>query len=131
LSTLELNINQIVTFNPSIALPASLTQLGLGDNNIVTFNPSIALPASLIQLGLNGNLIVVFNPTIPLPNSLEGLDLANNLMTTAGYTTSQTWANAQTSFTSLCAVSFAANVNSITGTNLETILISKNCLVFA
>jgi hypothetical protein len=50
-------------------------------------------------------------------------------MTTAGYTTSQTWANAQTSFTSLCTVSFTGNVNPISGTNLETILISKNCLV--
>jgi hypothetical protein len=52
-------------------------------------------------------------------------------MTTAGYTTSQTWANAQTSFTSLCAVTFAGNVNPISGTNLETILTGKNCLVIA
>jgi Leucine-rich repeat (LRR) protein len=131
LSTLQLNLNQIVTFNPSIALPASLTQLGLGGNQIVTFNPTIALPTNLNDLGLGGNQIVTFNPSIALPNSLQGLDLASNLMTTAGYTTSQTWANAQTSFTSLCAVSFATNVNSITGTNLETILISKNCLVIA
>jgi hypothetical protein len=59
------------------------------------------------------------------------LDLAGNLMTTAGYTISETWANAQTSFTSPCVVVFTLNVNSITGTNLETILISKNCLVIA
>ena len=72
---------------------------------------------------------MAFNPTIPLPTSLEILDLTGNLMTTAGYTTSETWANAQTSFTSLCAIVFTANVNSITGTNLESILISKNCSI--
>ena len=130
LDILDLGINQIVTFNPSIALPNSLTQLALNDNQIVTFNPSIALPTSLVQLSLSGNLIVAFNPSIVLPTSLQGLELTNNLMTTAGYTISETWANAQTPFTSLCAITFIGNVNSITGTNLETILLTKNCLIF-
>jgi Leucine-rich repeat (LRR) protein len=129
LSVLSLARNQIVTFNPTIALPTSLSGLYLGFNQIATFNPTIALPTNLNELALGANQIVAFNPTIPLPNSLDILNLTNNLMTTAGYTTSQTWANAQTSFTSLCTVSFTGNVNPISGTNLETILISKNCLV--
>ena len=126
---LNLSNNQIVTFNPSIALPTNLLGLNIDNNQIVTFNPSIALPITFNLLSLRGNQIVAFNPTIPLPTSLEILDLTGNLMTTAGYTTSETWANAQTSFTSLCAIVFTANVNSITGTNLESILISKNCSI--
>ena len=129
LNLLGLGGNQIVTFNPSIALPNSLEGLDLTGNLIVTFNPSITLPTSLILLGLSGNNIVTFNPTISLPNSLEVLDLTGNLMTTAGYTNSEPWANAQTPFTSLCTIVFTANVNSITGTNLEVILISKNCSI--
>jgi hypothetical protein len=57
------------------------------------------------------------------------LDLTGNLMTTAGYINSEPWANAQTPFTSGCGVVFTGNVNSITGTNLESILISKNCII--
>jgi Leucine-rich repeat (LRR) protein len=129
LEILLLSDNNIVTFNPLIALPTSLLALYLDNNQIVTFNPSITLPITFNLLSLRGNQIVAFNPTIPLPTSLEILDLTGNLMTTAGYTTSETWANAQTSFTSLCAIIFTANVNSITGTNLESILLTKNCSI--
>ena len=129
LLALYLTDNNIVTFNPLIALPTSLLALYLDNNQIVTFNPSITLPITFNLLSLRGNQIVAFNPTIPLPTSLEILDLTGNLMTTAGYTTSETWANAQTSFTSLCAIIFTANVNSITGTNLESILLTKNCSI--
>jgi Leucine-rich repeat (LRR) protein len=129
LTALNLNFNQIVTFDPSIALPTSLTNLALGWNNIVTFNPSIALPTSLSSLSLNDNDIVTFNPSLTLPTSLTNLDLSNNLMTTAGYTGSEPWANSQTSFTSTCDVNFNNNINSVTGTNLSTILGTKNCTI--
>jgi hypothetical protein len=52
-------------------------------------------------------------------------------MTTAGYADSEPWANAQPSFTSLCDVRFNGNVNSVTGTNLSTILLTKNSNVVA
>jgi Leucine-rich repeat (LRR) protein len=129
LQQLDLGVNQIVTFNPTIALPNSLQQLNLGVNQIVTFNPTIALPNSLQFLVLTDNQIVTFNPTIALPSSLQYLDLRVNQMTTTGYTTSETWANNQPSFTSICYVLFGSNINSVSGTNLETILISKNCNV--
>ena len=50
-------------------------------------------------------------------------------MTTAGYTGSEPWANSQTSFTSTCDVNFNNNINSVTGTNLSTILGTKNCTI--
>jgi uncharacterized lipoprotein YajG len=80
-------------------------------------------------LFLNDNQIVIFNPTNELPISLIQLALNNNQMTTAGYIVSETWANAQTIFIFLNNVNFAGNPNSVSGTNLETILITKNCNV--
>jgi len=129
LQELGLGGNQIVDFNPSIALPIGLQKLGLGENQIVDFNPSIALPIGLQSLYLSGNQIVDFNPSIALPIGLQELGLGGNQMTIAGYTASETWANAQPSFTSSCNVYFTNNIDSVSGTDLETILISKNCTV--
>ena len=128
---LDLSSNQIVTFNPTIALPTSLTTLFLNTNQIVTFNPTIALPASLINLILISNQIVTFNPTIALPTSLIGLYLDTNQMTTLGYTQSEPWANTQPPFTSVCDVYLNGNIDSSETTNLRTILISKNCNVIS
>jgi len=129
LEELHLTSNQIVDFNPSIALPTSLTLLALGDNQIITFNPTLSLSSSLNRLFLNGNQIVIFNPSNELPISLTELDLSSNQMTTAGYTSSEPWANAQNIFTSNNTVNFASNPNQITLTNLETILLTKNCTI--
>ena len=131
LTRLDLYNNQIVTFNPTIPLPSSLTDLYLYNNQIVTFNPSIALPSSLTYLGLYDNQIEIFNPTIPLPSSLTWLNLDNNQMTLAGYTASEVWATNQPAFTNPCTVYFDNNANSVSGTNLEAILITKNCVIAA
>jgi hypothetical protein len=85
----------------------------------------------LKTLTLQGNKIVTFNPSLSLPTSLTTLQMRSNLMTTAGYTNSEAWANAQPSFTSTCNVDFRTNVNSVNGTNLRTILLTKNCNVIA
>jgi Leucine-rich repeat (LRR) protein len=129
LQNLGLGGNQIVDFNPSIALPIGLQNLYLGENQIVDFNPSIALPIGFQNLYLGSNQIVDFNPSIALPIGLQNLYLVSNPMTIAGYTASETWANAQPSFTSSCNVYFTNNIDSVSGTDLETILISKNCTV--
>ena len=129
LRRLYLSFNQITNFNPSIALSNSLEELYLANNQIVTFNPSIALPSSLIELYLSFNQIVDFNPSIALPVSLQFLFLSSNQMTTAGYTASEPWANTQPSFAGTCNVNLTGNVNSVTGTNLETILLTKNCTI--
>ena len=129
LQNLYLSENQIVDFNPSIALPSGLQRLDLSVNQIVDFNPSIALPIGLQRLGLSVNQIVDFNPSIALPIGLQYLYLGDNQMTIAGYTASETWANAQPSFISSCNVYFTNNIDSVSGTDLETILISKNCTI--
>ena len=85
----------------------------------------------LTTLHLNFNQIVTFNPTIPLPSSLTHLDLNFNQMTLAGYTASEAWANAQPAFTNTCIVHFIGNIDSITGTNLEAILLTKNCNIIS
>jgi len=111
------------------AIPIGLQNLYLVGNQIVDFNPSIALPIGLQILVLASNQIVDFNPSIALPIGLQNLDLGGNQMTIAGYTASETWANAQPSFTSSCNVYFTNNIDSVSGTDLETILISKNCTI--
>lgn len=130
LQNLLLNSNQIVTFDPSIALPTGLQQLNLADNNIVTFDPSIALPNSLTVLYLFYNQIVTFNPSIALPNSLLELNVNNNQMTTAGYVASEPWANSMSVIPGRGSIFFMNNINSVSGTNLRTILIAKGWIVY-
>lgn len=91
----------------------------------------VGIVSGLTTLYLNQNQIEDFNPTIPLPSSLTDLYLGNNPMTLAGYTASEVWANAQPAFTNPCYVFFNGNIDSITGTNLEAILITKNCVITA
>ena len=91
----------------------------------------IGVVNGLTTLHLNFNQIVTFNPTIPLPSSLTHLDLNFNQMTLAGYMASEVWANAQPAFTNPCNVYFIGNIDSITGTNLEAILLTKNCVIQA
>ena len=51
-------------------------------------------------------------------------------MTTAGYTASEPWANAM-SIISNRSVYFYSNINSVSGTNLQTILSAKGWTVTA
>ena len=126
---LDLNANQIVTFDPTLPLPSGLLYLALSDNQIVIFDPTLPLPNSLITIGIRNNQIVTFNPTLPLPDSLELLYLENNQMTTAGYIASEPWANTMTVIPGRGNVYFNNNIDSVSGTNLETILIAKGWTV--
>ena len=131
LQQLDLSENQIVSFNPLIPLPNGLTELYLSYNQIVTFDPTIALPSSLITLGLSYNQIVTFNPSVALPSLVTGLDLVTNQMTTAGYTASEPWANAMSVIPSRGGIFIFSNIDSISGTNLETILTAKGWIVYS
>jgi Leucine-rich repeat (LRR) protein len=124
LQYLELNNNQIVTFNPTIALPSSLQGLNLYNNQLSNFNPTIALPSSLQNLFLNNNQLSNFNPTIALPSSLQNLFLNNNQFALAGYIATEAWANSLPVSTGK-TVNFSENLASVSGTNLQAILISK------
>jgi hypothetical protein len=106
-----------------------LTSLVLSNNDLTEFNPSIALPTTLETLELNDNQLTNFNPLISLPVSLQFIELSNNQMTTLGYTESETWATNQPSFTSVCEIKFNDNIDSVSGTNLEAILLTKNATV--
>ena len=106
-----------------------IKDLRLEYNLIADFNPNLPLPNSLKSLFLNNNQMVSFAPAQPLPPSLQYLYLQNNLMTNNGYINSEIWANNQTPFTSSCEINFNGNVNSVSGTNLEAILISKNAVI--
>ena len=89
----------------------------------------IGVVNGLRNLYLNDNQITTFNPPIALPSSLTNLDLSYNQMTLAGYTASEVWANSQPAFTNSCNVYSDSNIDSISGTNLQAILITKNCLI--
>jgi Leucine-rich repeat (LRR) protein len=127
---LDLQGNLIVTFNPTIALPTLLKSLSVSGNQLTSFDPSIALPDSLEYLYLSYNQIIIFNPNIALPNSLIELVINDNQMTTAGYTASEPWANAMSVIPARGYIYFTTNVDSVSGTNLETILIAKGWNVF-
>jgi hypothetical protein len=115
------NVNYI-TYN-------GIYHLGITNNPMITFNPTLPLHNNLSHLHLNGNQIVTFNPSIPLPNSLATLNLEGNQMTTVGYTASEPWANTLHTAPSGGEVIFNLNTNSVSGTNLETILALKGWTV--
>ena len=91
----------------------------------------IGVVSGLTTLDLFSNEIKAFNPPIPLPSSLTTLNLGFNQMTLAGYTASEAWATNQPAFTNPCNVSFIGNFDSVSGTNLEAILLTKNCVIQA
>jgi hypothetical protein len=126
-TTFSLGNNTIVNAN-KLGTLNGLIYLWLNYNDIVDFNPSVALPNTLNTLSLGNNSLASFNPTISLPVSLQNLFLNDNPFTLAGYTASEPWANSQPSFTSLCTIDFQGNV-STSGTNLRTILLTKNCTI--
>ena len=111
-------------------MTADGTNYDLSDLGLVNAD-KIGVVNGLTNLYLYDNQIVTFNPPIPLPSNLTYLYLFNNQMTLAGYTASEAWANAQPAFTNPCYVFFIGNIDSITGTNLEAILLTKNCNITA
>lgn len=152
LKNLSIQSNLIYWFDPSLPLPSSLEELSLGSNQIEEFEPSFPLPTSLKLLFFQGNplyyinidfsLLInleqlsfstsqmsAFNIGSTLPTSLTYLGFFNAQFNTAGYEASEDWATAQPAFLSTCNVEFTGNPDSVSGTNLETILISKNCNV--
>lgn len=123
--------NSLTTFNPIAPLPEGLTTLNLHKNALTEFNPSLPLPSILANLYLSENQLTDFNPSLPLPESLSELFLDNNEMTTAGYTASETWANGMHDAPVENRISFNGNLDSVAGTNLETILVGKGWDVIA
>jgi Leucine-rich repeat (LRR) protein len=129
LNLVSFSDNQIETFNPTIAIPSSVETLDLSYNSISEFNPSIPLPSNLIFFTLAFNSLSYFNPSLSLPTSVQLFFLNDNQIATSGYITSEDWATAQPSFSTGCDIFFENNINSVTGTDLETILLTKNTTI--
>lgn len=121
-----------INFNPKLPLYSGTTTIHIINNSLEEFNPSLPLPNNLefLELHNNPNLNTsTFCLLNTLPISLTNITLVNCTLSLADYTNLEIWANAQPSFTNTCTINFAGNTNSVSGTNLETILISKNCSV--
>lgn len=126
LSLLDLRHNQLTNFNPSGNF-VNLSHLLLAYNQFASFNPSNEF-SSLTYLDLRNNQFANFNPSGDFSNLIY-LSLANNQLTTSAYTEMETFAN------TLSFISgnfyFKGNPDSVSGTNLEAILISKGRTVIA
>jgi hypothetical protein len=121
--------NSLISIFTGAIESESLRYIEFGLGTISEFNPSEQLPQTLIYLNLSNNNLYYFNPTTSLPVSLIEIGLQNNLFTDLGYETSEEWAVAQASFTNNCFINFEGNLDSIAGTSLETILLTKNTTI--
>jgi hypothetical protein len=128
---LTLNLSSKSITNVNYITIIDLETLNLNDNEISTFDPTQALPTNLRNLYLTNNQLTIFNPALPLPSSLYELELIANQITTAGYTTSETWANGMHTAPVGGNIDLNNNPDSASGTNLETILIGKGWTVYA
>lgn len=130
LNTLGLFDNQIVNFDPILPLPDSITNLGLGKNLLTSFDPIQLLPLNLSFLELDQNSLTEFKPTNLLPSTISNIRLDFNSIDAVGYQAMEQWASNQ-SFSANSQINFRYNSSSVSGTNLEAILLSKNVTVVA
>lgn len=112
-----------------IGLITGLKYLNLFNNELTEFIPENLLSEELLQVNLANNSISSLDASVLFPVSCTYIALHNNAFDTAGYAASEAWATAQPAFTNPCLMSFNGNVNSITGTNLEAILLTKNVTI--
>jgi hypothetical protein len=100
-------------------------------NNTLDFNGQTVTDVNYItviglqRLDFRTNQIVAFNPSVALPITLNFLALSQNQMTLNGYTESEPWANGMHTAPSGGFINFNNNTDSVSGTNLESILIAK------
>lgn len=128
LERLDIEYNDLT--NIDVSQNTNLERLNLNGNNLTdAVVNNLVLPSSLTDLGLADIGITNFNPTTALPSGLTFLNLSYNQMTLAGYTASEPWANAMSVIPGRGDIFINGNVNSASGTNLETILISKGWTV--
>lgn len=102
----------------------SLLSINLGENRITEFNPSKKLPFDLETLSLYNNTMQFFNPDLPLPSGLVSINLQSNQFKLIGYAASEGWAN-KAAVNSNTFIYFTNNPDSVSGTNLETILTTQ------
>jgi hypothetical protein len=104
-------------------------RLSLNSNNLTNFDFEDDLPNDFKEIELANNQLTIFEKQ--LPSSLFSLDLENNLLDLSSYIAMENWANNLPNFTEPCYIVFSGNTDSVAGTELETILKSKNVIVRA
>jgi len=118
----ELNFNgwNAIT-NVNYITVDGLLAINLRANRITEFNPIKKLPFDLENLGLNENQLQFFSPDLALPSGLVTINLESNQLRLIGYTASEGWA-ATAAVNQFTSIYFSSNPDSVSGTNLETIL---------
>ncbi len=106
-------VNGLETVNTSYNIGAEAYSLPSGIKSLLSSN-----------IGA-GFFIFVFE----LPITLVAIDFSYNQMTLSGYTSSEAYWTAHPPFTNPCTIRFDGNPDSITGTNLEAILLNKNVII--
>lgn len=101
-----------------------LLAINFGQNRITEFNPSKKLPFDLEVLSLFENQLQFFSPDLGLPSGLVSINLESNQFKLIGYTASEGWAT-KAAVNQFTYIYFANNPDSVSGTNLETILITQ------
>lgn len=101
-----------------------LLAINFGQNRITEFNPSKKLPFDLEVLSLFENQLQFFSPDLGLPSGLVSINLESNQFKLIGYTASEGWAT-KAAVNTNTSIYFANNLDSVSGTNLETILITQ------
>lgn len=101
-----------------------LLAINFGQNRITEFNPSKKLPFDLEVLSLFENQLQFFSPDLGLPSGLVSINLESNQFKLIGYTASEGWAT-KAAVNKFTYIYFANNLDSVSGTNLETILITQ------
>lgn len=128
LTNIQIGNFSLVSGRLTCYLEADGTVLYLGDLSIVK-SKAFGKIIGLEEITIANNFNVDFNLNYNLPKSLIKLDLNYNQMTLAGYTASEPWANNLPVFTNPCTMQFSVNPDSILGTNLYTILLTKNVII--
>jgi len=126
LITLSIQQSETLTI-VDFTIPPTLSDIILGQNLISTVLIDFTQSSSLASISLAINKLTSF--TNQLPENLAFLDLSDNLLTTDSYISMEEWATNLPTFTSECQMLFTGNIDSITGTDLETILLTKNVVI--
>ena len=110
-------------------MPENTENLYFVNNNGISIFDTNLLTNNLIGLYLNDCSLTSFTPN--LPQTIISIELDNNNLNLESYNGMETWANNLNPRNNITTIRFVNNIDSVSGTNLRTILISKNFNVIA
>ena len=131
LSNNELNFNSYDLTNVNYITVEGLVRLNLETNKLREFNPIKKLPSTLEEINFFRNELRFFTPDFKLPSNVDYINFSENDFTTIGYAASEVWANLMYIAPTGGIIYFENNDNSVSGTNLESILVAKGWTVVA